>query len=97
MTAVEERSPKKDYRSVPLFADISRAARDFLEGLRNVRYFEQEQVLTDGDPKSKSYGQVVDRWMHTEWVKVRPVAREFGGSGVAEYVIDATRPRIWSG
>src|ERR1700693_5998877 len=87
MTPQEER--KGDgYEGVPLFTDISREARDFLEGVCNVRYFDKEQVLTDGDRNSPTYGQVIDRWFSTEWVKVRPLAREFGGCGVAEYVID---------
>ena len=53
MTPAEERKPQKDWRNVPLFADISREARDFLEGVCNVRYFEKEQVLTDGDPSPR--------------------------------------------
>ena len=62
-----KRRPKKDWRSIPLFAHISREARDFLEGVGNVRYFDKEEVLTHGDPKSKTYGQVLDRWTSTEW------------------------------
>src|SRR6202022_4484251 len=46
-----------------------------------------EQICKDGDPRSKTYGQVLDRWTNTHSVLVKPVARHFGGCGVAEYVI----------
>jgi hypothetical protein len=48
---------------------------------------EQEQVCTDGDPRSKTYGRIIDRWTSTHSVQVKPVARHFGNCGVAEYVI----------
>ena len=50
--------------------------------------FEQAQKLKDGDPQSPTYGQIVDEWTSSHFVTVRALAREFGGSGVAEYVID---------
>src|SRR5712691_760785 len=87
MTPVEDRRPKRDWKTIPLFRDISHEARDFLEAVCNVRYFEQEQTCRDMVPGSKTYGQITDRWTHTEWVRVEPVAREFGGCGIAEYVI----------
>jgi hypothetical protein len=87
MTPVDERKPKKDWRSVPVFADITRDACAFLEAACNVRYFEQEQICKDGDPRSKTYGQVIDRWTSVHSVQVKPVARHFGNCGVAEYVI----------
>ena len=74
--------------SFPIYADISREARDFLEGVCNVRYFEQVSECKDMVPGSQAYGQIIDRWSSTHWVNVRPLAREFGDSGVAEYVID---------
>jgi hypothetical protein len=77
-----------DWSKLPIYADISREARDFLEGICNVRYFEQEQVCTDGDRKSPTYGQVISRWTNTNWVTVRPLARQFGDIGVGEYVLD---------
>ena len=70
-----------------MFADITREACAFLEAACNVRYFEQEQICKDGDPRSKTYGQVIDRWASTHSVQVKPVARHFGNCGVAEYVI----------
>jgi len=87
MTPVDERKPKEDWRSVPVFVDITREACAFLEAACNVRYFEQEQICKDGDPRSKTYGQVIDRWTSTHSVRVKPVARHFGNCGVAEYVI----------
>jgi hypothetical protein len=87
MRPVEERKPKKDWRSVPVLADITRDTCAFLEAACNVRYFEQEQICKDGDPRSKTYGQVIDRWTSTHSVQVKPVARHFGNCGVAEYVI----------
>jgi hypothetical protein len=81
MTPVEDRKPKKDWRTTPVFADITRDACAFLEAACNIRYFEQEQVCTDAS------GKVLDRWMSTHSVLVKPVARHFGGCGVAEYVI----------
>jgi hypothetical protein len=87
MTPVEDRRPKKDWRNVPVFTDITSNACAFLEGACNVRYFEQEQICKDGDPWSMTYGQVLDRWTSTHSVAVKPVARHFGGCGVAEYVI----------
>ena len=36
----------------PVFADISREARDFLEGVCSVRYFERTQQVADGDRSS---------------------------------------------
>jgi len=89
MRPVEERKPKKDWRTTPVFADITRDACAFLEAACNVRYFEQEQICKDGDPRSKTYGQVIDRWTSTHSVQVKPGARHFGGCGVAEYVIDS--------
>jgi len=58
MTPQDEREGD-GYEGVPLFTDISREARDFLEGVCNVRYFDKEQVLTDGDRNSPTYGQAV--------------------------------------
>ncbi len=87
MRPVDERKPKKDWRSVPVFTDITREACAFLEAACNVRYFEHEQICKDGDPRSKNYGQIIDRWMTTHSVQVKPVARHFGNCGVAEYVI----------
>lgn len=80
--------PPIDFSKLPIYADITREARDFLEGPCNVRYFEREQTLKDGRPGSPTYGQITSRWTSVEWVRVRPLAREFGGSGVAEYVLD---------
>jgi hypothetical protein len=88
MMPVDERKPKKDWRTTPVFADITHDACAFLEAACNVRYFEQEQICTDGDPRSKTYGQIIDRWTSTHSVQVKPVARHFGNCGIAEYVID---------
>jgi len=87
MTPVEQRKPKKNWRTTPVFADITRDACAFLEAACNVRYFEQEQICKDGDPRSKTYGQIIDRWTSVHSVAVKPVARHFGNCGVAEYVI----------
>jgi hypothetical protein len=87
MTPVEDRKPKKDWRTTPVFADITPDACAFLEAACNIRYFEHEQICTDGDPRSKTYGQIIDRWTSTHSVLVKPVARHFGNCGVAEYVI----------
>ncbi|HXO91985.1 MAG TPA: hypothetical protein VN849_14465 [Stellaceae bacterium] len=81
MTPVEDRKPKRNWATTPLFADITREARDFLEGACNIRYFEHEQICTD------TSGNVIDRWTSTHSVLVKPVARHFGNCGVAEYVI----------
>jgi hypothetical protein len=83
MRPVDERKPKKDWRSVPVFTDITHDACALLEAACNVRYFEQEQICTD------AAGKVIDRWMSTHSVQVKPVARNFGGCGVAEYAIDS--------
>jgi hypothetical protein len=72
----------------PVFADVSREARDFLEGVCNVRYFERTQQVTDGDRNSPTYGQVISSWTSVHSVRVRPLARHYGNSGVAEYVLD---------
>jgi hypothetical protein len=71
----------KDLAETPVFADISREARDFLEAVCNVRYFEYEQQCCDRS------GKVTDTWTSTGMVRIRPLARTFGDSGVAEYVI----------
>src|SRR6266852_6993598 len=81
MTPVEDRKAKKDWRLTPVFVDITRDSCAFLEAACNIRYFEQEQVCAD------TSGKVLDRWMSTHSVLVKPVARHFGGCGVAEYVI----------
>ena len=81
MRPVEDRKPKKDWHTTPDFTDITREACAFLEAACNVRYFEQEQICTDGK------GKVIDRWISTHSVQVKPMARHFGGCGVAEYVI----------
>jgi hypothetical protein len=86
MTPVTERERAERYL-LPVFTDITREARDFLEGACNVRYFESVQELKDGDPRSKTYGQIIDRWTSVHSVRVRPLARQYGGSGIAEYVI----------
>jgi hypothetical protein len=88
MRPVEERKPKKAWRTTPVFADVTRDACAFLEAACNVRYFEQEQICTDGDPRSETYGQVIDRWTSIHSVRVRPLARQYSNSGFAEYVID---------
>jgi hypothetical protein len=82
MRPVEERRPKKDWRSVPVFTDITREACAFLEAACNVRYFEQEQICTD------AAGKIIDRWASIHSVQERPLARQYGNSGFAEYVID---------
>ena len=87
MTPVEQRKPRKNWRTTPVFADITREACAFLEAACNVRYFEQEQICKDGDPRSKTYGQIIDRWTSVHSVAVKPVARHFENCGVAEYVI----------
>jgi hypothetical protein len=81
MRPVEERKPKKDWRTTPVFADITRDACAFLEAACNVRYFEQEQICKDVT------GKVVDHWTSVHSVQVKPVARHFGNCGVADYVI----------
>jgi hypothetical protein len=40
-------------------------------------------------PRSKTYGQIIDRWTSIHSVQVKPVARHFGNCGIAEYVIDS--------
>jgi hypothetical protein len=70
-----------------VFADITRDACVFLEAACNVRYFEQITECKDGDPRSKTYGQIIDRWTSIHSVQVKLVARHFGNCGVAEYVI----------
>jgi hypothetical protein len=80
MTPPEERN-KRDWKTTPVFQDISRDACAFLEAACNVRYFEQEQIMKDNT------GKVLDRWMSVHSIQVKPVARHFGNCGVAEYVI----------
>jgi hypothetical protein len=87
MTPVEDRRPQKDWRTTPIFVDITSDACAFLEAACNARYFEHEQICKDGDPRSKTYGQIIDRWTSVHSVNVKPVARHFGNCGVAEYVI----------
>jgi hypothetical protein len=67
---------------------VSREACNFLEGACNIRYFESVQEIRDGKPLSKTYGQVINRWTSVHSARVRPLAREYGGSGIAEYVLD---------
>jgi hypothetical protein len=81
MTPVENRKPKRSWTTTPVFADITRDACAFLEAACNIRYFEHEQICADAS------GKVIDRWMSTHSVRVKPVARHFGGCGVAEYVL----------
>jgi hypothetical protein len=81
MRPVDDRKPKKNWRTTPVFTDITDEACAFLEAACNVRYFEQEQICTDAK------GKVIDRWTSIHSVHVKPVARHFGGCGVAEYVI----------
>src|ERR1700730_10085858 len=87
MTPEEDRKPKKEWRTVPFFKDITREARDFLDGVCNIRYFEFEQTIKDGVPGSKTFGQITDRWASVESVRVKTPAREFGQACVAVYVI----------
>jgi hypothetical protein len=86
-TVAEIRKWNLEQARTPVFADITRDACAFLEAACNVRYFEHEQVCKDGDPRSKTYGQIIERWTSTHSVQVKPVARHFGNCGVAEYVI----------
>jgi hypothetical protein len=79
---LDERKPKKDWRTTPVFQDIAREARDFLEAVCNIRYFEHEQLLKDG-----TTGKIIDRWISVRSVRVKPMARHFGQCGVAEYVL----------
>jgi hypothetical protein len=81
MEPLEERKPKKDWKGIPVFHDITGDARAFLEAACNVRYFEQEQIMKDNT------GKVLDRWMSVHSIQVKPVARHFGNCGLAEYVI----------
>ena len=81
MTPVEDRKPKRSWSTTPVFTDITREACAFLEAACNIRYFEHERICTDAS------GKVIDRWTSTHTVQVKPVARQFGNCGVAEYVI----------
>jgi hypothetical protein len=87
-TPAEKAKRRRLWAATPVFAEITRDVCAFLEAACNVRYFEQEQTCKDGDPRSKTYGQIIDRWVSTHSVQMKPVARHFGGCGVAEYVID---------
>ena len=94
LDTLEERQKEEAnyYVGCPFYTDISREARDFLEAVHNVRYFEQEQTCRDGDPNSPTYGQVISTWTHVDWIKVKPVAQVYGDrhrdGAFAEYVID---------
>ncbi len=78
----EERAMVRDeWAATPIFTDITTEAKAFLEGACNVRYFEHEQVCKDAK------GKVLDTWTSTHCVLARPLARSYGNSGVAEYVI----------
>jgi hypothetical protein len=70
MTPPEERN-KRDWKTTPVFQDISRAACAVLEAACNVRYFEQEQIMEDNT------GKILDRWMSVHSIQVKPVARHF--------------------
>jgi hypothetical protein len=80
-SAEELRQWNEQLARTPVFADISREARDFLEAVCNVRYFDYEQKTCDRS------GKVLDTSTGTGMVRVRPLARTYGGSGVAEYVL----------
>ena len=83
LRTVDERKPEElDPAHTPFFKDISHEARDFLEAVCNVRYFDNEQKIKDG-----ATGRVVDTWTDTGMVSVRPLARTYGDSGIAEYVL----------
>jgi hypothetical protein len=71
-----------DLAATPVFADITSDARAFLEAACNVRYAKKESVIKDRS------GNVTDRWTSFVTVRVRPLAREYGSCGVAEYVLD---------
>ena len=81
-TPVEDRRPKSDWSTTPVFADITPEVRGFLEAACNVRYFDRTENILDGTAR-----KIVDTYTTTEWVRVRPKARHYGGCGVAEYVI----------
>jgi hypothetical protein len=80
-TPIEERDQDECWKDRPFFKGRSREARDFLEAVCNVRYFEYEQ-----ETRSATTGRVIDTWTGTGMVSVRPLARTYGGSGGAEYV-----------
>ena len=87
MTPVAEREKAERYL-LPVFTDITCEACAFLEATCNVRYFESVQEIKDGNRGSKTYGQIIDRWTRVHSIRVRPLARQYGSCGVAEYVID---------
>jgi hypothetical protein len=80
-TAAEIRKWNEEQARTPVYADISREARDFLEGLCNVRYFETQTQMKD------LRGNVTDTWTSVYSVRVRPLARHYGNSGIAEYAL----------
>ena len=75
--------PEGHWDWVPVYADISKEARGFLEAACNVRYFDQTQKLYAAGGK-----KVISSWTSTHFVQVKPKAKHFGNCGVAEYVID---------
>jgi hypothetical protein len=75
--------PEGHWDRVPVYADISKEARGFLEAACNVRYFDQSQK-----PYAAGGKKVISTWTSTHFVRVKPKAKHFGNCGVAEYVID---------
>src|ERR1700730_15814985 len=63
METVDGRTPEElDPAHTPFFKDISREARDFLEAVCNVRYFDYEEKLYDGT--TRQVPQYLDQHRH---------------------------------
>ena len=87
MMPVEDRKPKKNWTSF----QPSRISHATLVP------FSKPPAMSATSSRSKSarmetlaptYGKVIDRWASIHSVQVKPLARQYGNSGFAEYVID---------
>ena len=93
------RSGTKDWRNIPAFTDITGEACAFLEAACNVRYFEQEQICKDGDPRSRTYVLVlVEPALSAKIYRTIALGEgtDFIGTGVAFSPTRSAALRYWN-
>ena len=89
MRPVEDRKPKKDWRTTPVFDGYHAGRLRFPRSRLQCPLLRARTDLQGWRPSLQDLRTNHRRWTSIHSVQVKPVARHFGNCGIAEYVIDS--------